>query len=134
MQDARVASPPLESQGRRGESARTASELRFSPDDKHVDASAGRNRLLSGVDCSSSSLVVQGILDPTITSPVPDSARRTVVSPSYTLITSPSSESLSELESRWLSAVYREGFEAVFESWMGRYSNPFVYIPQELTF
>ncbi|CAH0019934.1 unnamed protein product [Clonostachys rhizophaga] len=127
MQDARVASFPLESQGRRRESARTASELRFSPDDKHVDASAGKNRLLSGVDWSASPLVVQDILDPTLPSPAPDSARRTVVSPSHTLITSPSSDFLSELESQWLSALYREGFEAVFGSWMGRYSNPFVF-------
>ncbi|CAI6101441.1 unnamed protein product [Clonostachys chloroleuca] len=123
----RVASFPLESQGRRRESARTASELRFSPDDKHVDASAGKNRLLSGVDWSASPLVVQDILDPTIPSPAPDSARRTVVSPSHTLITSPSSDFLSELQSQWLSALYREGFEAVFGSWMGRYSNPFVF-------
>jgi hypothetical protein len=133
MQDARGASFPVESTGRRRETVRTASELPFSSDIKHVDASAERNLLLSEVDWNAPSLVVQGILDPTIPSPALGSAQHNVASPSYTLVPSSSTVCLSELESKWLSTLYIEGFEAVFGSWMGRYSNPFVYIPQELT-
>ncbi|RKK79342.1 hypothetical protein BFJ71_g16261 [Fusarium oxysporum] len=113
--------------GRRRETVRTARESPFSSDVKHVDASAERNLLISGVDWNAPSLVVQGILNPTIPSPALGSVQHNVVSPSYTLIPSSSTICLSELESKWLSAFYIEGFEAVFGSWMGRYSNPFVF-------
>lgn len=31
-------------------------------------------------------------------------------------------------EAEWLPTVYAQGFETVFGSWMGRYSNPFAYV------
>ncbi|KAH7176721.1 hypothetical protein EDB81DRAFT_864231 [Dactylonectria macrodidyma] len=34
---------------------------------------------------------------------------------------------LSDVDSKWLQGLYREGFEAVFGSWMGRYSCPFLF-------
>ncbi|KAH8677256.1 hypothetical protein BGZ61DRAFT_360149, partial [Ilyonectria robusta] len=37
------------------------------------------------------------------------------------------SDIISDLDSKWLQDLYREGFEAVFGSWMGRYSCPFLY-------
>lgn len=38
------------------------------------------------------------------------------------------SDIISDLDSKWLQDLYREGFEAVFGSWMGRYSCPFLYV------
>ncbi|KAF4344289.1 3-hydroxybutyryl dehydrogenase [Fusarium beomiforme] len=34
---------------------------------------------------------------------------------------------MENVDSRWLDTLYREGFEAVFGSWMGRYSCPFLF-------
>ncbi|KAF4966617.1 hypothetical protein FSARC_5738 [Fusarium sarcochroum] len=34
---------------------------------------------------------------------------------------------LENFDSKWLDTLYREGFEAVFGSWMGRYSCPFLF-------
>ncbi|KAF7551446.1 hypothetical protein G7Z17_g5011 [Cylindrodendrum hubeiense] len=39
---------------------------------------------------------------------------------------------LSNGDSKWLQGLYREGFEAVFGSWMGRYSCPFLFEPDGL--
>ncbi|KAL5601894.1 hypothetical protein FOBRF1_009427 [Fusarium oxysporum] len=34
---------------------------------------------------------------------------------------------MENVDSRWLDTLYREGFEAVFGSWMGRYACPFLF-------
>ncbi|RGP60416.1 3-hydroxybutyryl- dehydrogenase [Fusarium longipes] len=34
---------------------------------------------------------------------------------------------MKDSDTRWLDALYREGFEVVFGSWMGRYSCPFLF-------
>ncbi|CVK97093.1 uncharacterized protein FMAN_11313 [Fusarium mangiferae] len=39
----------------------------------------------------------------------------------------PSPITNSEEDSRWLDTLYREGFEEVFGSWMGRYACPFLF-------
>ncbi|KAF5011991.1 hypothetical protein FDECE_1931 [Fusarium decemcellulare] len=38
-----------------------------------------------------------------------------------------SSRVLGNADYKWLETLYREGFEAVFGSWMGRYSSPFLF-------
>jgi hypothetical protein len=38
------------------------------------------------------------------------------------------SVNMENVDSRWLDTLYREGFEAVFGSWMGRYACPFLYV------
>ncbi|KAL9572454.1 hypothetical protein ACKAV7_003287 [Fusarium commune] len=37
------------------------------------------------------------------------------------------SVNMENVDSRWLDNLYREGFEAVFGSWMGRYACPFLF-------
>ena len=57
------------------------------------------------------------------------SSASTVVTPSNAdsaVVASSNADLLSELDSQWLHALYKEGFEAVFSSWMGSYSNPFL--------
>ncbi|KAM5376797.1 hypothetical protein ACJZ2D_005420 [Fusarium nematophilum] len=48
-------------------------------------------------------------------------------SPTYSIITAQNRGLLSDADSQWLDALYRGGFEAVFGSWMGRYSCPFLF-------
>ncbi|KAJ4156674.1 hypothetical protein NW754_008315 [Fusarium falciforme] len=50
-----------------------------------------------------------------------------VPSPTYSTITAQNTGLLSDADSKWLETLYREGFEAVFGSWMGRYSCPFLF-------
>lgn len=40
---------------------------------------------------------------------------------------SPENVNMDNVDVRWLDTLYREGFEAVLGSWMGRYSCPFLY-------
>jgi hypothetical protein len=40
---------------------------------------------------------------------------------------SPQNVNMDNVDVRWLDTLYREGFEAVLGSWMGRYSCPFLY-------
>jgi hypothetical protein len=47
-------------------------------------------------------------------------------SPLYADLVPVTNDFLSPVESLWLSTIYRTGFDTVFGSWMGRYSNPFV--------
>lgn len=67
-----------------------------------------------------------------LSSPVPDSVAYDSVSPVYTIVTYPmaetypSSDLLGDLDAQWIPILYKEGFDAVFGSWMGRYGNPFV--------
>ena len=35
---------------------------------------------------------------------------------------------LDWVDSQWLRSIYNQGFETIFGSWMGKYSNPFVYV------
>ena len=63
------------------------------------------------------------------TSPATDPMPYDYVSPLFTVITNSMNDPahfLSDVDSQWLPILYKEGFEAVFGSWMGRYGNPFV--------
>ncbi|CCT72279.1 uncharacterized protein FFUJ_12130 [Fusarium fujikuroi IMI 58289] len=56
-----------------------------------------------------------------------DSPTVTAMPESASLPWCPSPITNSEEDSRWLDTLYREGFEAVFGSWMGRYACPFLF-------
>ncbi|KAH7158276.1 hypothetical protein B0J13DRAFT_582082 [Dactylonectria estremocensis] len=47
--------------------------------------------------------------------------------PQHLVLADAGPDILNELDSKWLQGLYREGFEAVFGSWMGRYSCPFLF-------
>jgi hypothetical protein len=47
-------------------------------------------------------------------------------SPATTDSTTSASDLLTHLESSWLQVLYRDGFDAVFGSWMGRDGCPFL--------
>ena len=51
----------------------------------------------------------------------------TAPSPATTDSTTSASDLLTHLESQWLQVLYRDGFAAVFGSWMGRDGCPFLY-------
>lgn len=55
-----------------------------------------------------------------------DVRSETATSPTSTGLRSLPTEFLSSVDSQWLSTVYHMGFDTVFGSWLGRYSNPFV--------
>lgn len=52
----------------------------------------------------------------------------TSVSHAYPVLSASSSRGLGQQQAEWLSTIYREGFEAIFGSWMGRYSCPFLLV------
>ncbi|KAK2603452.1 hypothetical protein QQS21_004404 [Conoideocrella luteorostrata] len=56
----------------------------------------------------------------------------TAPSPAATDSTSSASDLLSHLESHWLQVLYRDGFDAVFGSWMGRDGCPFLFAEHSL--
>lgn len=35
-------------------------------------------------------------------------------------------DKVEDIDRRWLHGIYEQGFEMIFGSWMGKYSNPFV--------
>lgn len=37
-----------------------------------------------------------------------------------------------DVDCQWLRSIYDQGYETIFGSWMGRYSNPFVYVETSL--
>jgi hypothetical protein len=43
----------------------------------------------------------------------------------YSALSPSGSDALASVNAEWLSSIYREGFEAIFGSWMGRYSCPY---------
>ena len=38
------------------------------------------------------------------------------------------SDVMSSVEAQWLPIIYRESWEAIFGSWMGKYSCPFTFV------
>ena len=58
----------------------------------------------------------------------------TALSPATTDSTNSAFDLLSPIESYWLQALYREGFDALFGSWMGRDGCPFLYVQFTLRF
>lgn len=50
----------------------------------------------------------------------------TAASPAGTESTTSTSDLLTPLESQWLHVLYRDGYDAVFGSWMGRDGCPFL--------
>jgi hypothetical protein len=60
---------------------------------------------------STASAVPESVSPPRCTNPSRDDADK---------------DSMKDLDARWLDTLYREGFEVVFGSWMGRYSCPFL--------
>ena len=58
----------------------------------------------------------------------PRSFPASALSPDFAAPSPPQSETPGSPDTEWLSTIYREGFEAIFGSWMGRYSNPFLLV------
>lgn len=123
MQDVKTTPSSAKRKGRRRPSE-TPSDLPFPRDIRSVDASveesSNNGTSLSGGWQESMSL----------TSPTTESVPYDYVSPLFTVVVNsmndPTGDFLSDVDSQWLSILYKEGFDAVFGSWMGRYGNPFV--------
>ena len=66
--------------------------------------------------------------DEQVPSPVPSAGSLLDASASriYTVSSESGAESLSSLDEKWLQSIYTNGFEAVFGSWMGKSSCPFM--------
>lgn len=128
MQDAKPSSSSAKRKGRRRAPSQTPSDLPSSRESRPVELlpdGQSRNSLSETLDWRVSVSAAQNQLSRP--SPTPDSTSYDVASPADTFTTSPTTEALGELDSQWLPVLYKEGFEAVFGSWMGRYSNPFGY-------
>jgi hypothetical protein len=75
------------------------------------------------------------------TTPIPDNPTGSIISPesllgspAYPTLPHPAADVLTALDAQWLSTIYREGFEAIFGSWMGRYSCPFLFVLLSMPF
>ncbi|KAJ3459941.1 hypothetical protein MRS44_016014 [Fusarium solani] len=122
LQEAKTsASGGVKRRGRRQTASHPSSDTSSTQGSKVTDASTGNE---GPVLCSERSAHRDSLTTSVLSSgPTPFVAP----SPTYSIITSRDRGLLSEAESQWLDTLYREGFEAVFGSWMGRYSCPFLF-------
>ncbi|KAF4983418.1 hypothetical protein FZEAL_1147, partial [Fusarium zealandicum] len=125
IQDAKAGgSGGAKRKGRRRTPSHPSSDTSSTPGSRAIDASAETRENEGTASGSERNLQRQSLTASALSS---EPTSFTAPPPTYSAIISQDAGVLGDLDARWLETLYREGFEAVFGSWMGRYSRPFLF-------